>query len=426
MRKAMESATAFSRRTRQGLAALSLLVACAAGSATTTPRGPAVAFSPDASSDYKVIGYFTNWVETRKGCEFLAKDVDPSAFTHINFAFAEVDPGPKGKADPHFGLAPFGEAAKSRDPGAKGLYAELNALKAKNPSLKTLLSVGGWAHTDPPMAWLFTTMAETEKSRGEFISRSLAYVRDNGFDGIDIDWEFPGDATRGGRPIDTKNFTLLMKEFREAIAKEAASSKKPSLLLTVATPAGDNMKLFELGEVQKYVDWINLMTYDFAGDWDKATGMNAPNGKTGPGVPTSVANYLAAGVPPNKLVLGMPTYGHTFAGVENEKPPAPFKSKGPKMRCTGEPGSIAYFEVQELLKAGSFKRYWDDETLTPYAYDPKTKVWVTYDDQESYAKKLDLLQEKKLAGAMFWAIDLDDYKGGYPLISTVKNRLLKK
>jgi GH18 family chitinase len=96
------------------------------------------------------------------------------------------------------------------------------------------------------------------------------------------------------------------------------------------------------------------------------------------------------------------------------------------MRCTGEPGSISYFEVQELLKSGAFKRYWDEATETPYAYDPKTKVWVTYDDQESYKKKLDLLEEKKLAGAMFWAIDLDDYKGGYPLISTVKNRLLKK
>jgi GH18 family chitinase len=122
----------------------------------------------------------------------------------------------------------------------------------------------------------------------------------------------------------------------------------------------------------------------------------------------------------------MATYGHTFAGVETDKPKSPHKGKGPKARFTSEPGSIAYFEVEEMLKSGQLKRYWDDETATPYAYDPKTKMWVTYDDPESYKKKLDVLQEKKLAGAMFWAIDLDDYKGGYPLISTVKNRLLKK
>jgi chitinase len=420
----------FSRRTRSAWTALCLLAGCAPSAAPpATAPTPAAAIAPTpaaAPSGYKVIGYFTNWVETRKGCEFRAKDVDASQFTHINFAFAEVDPGPGGKQKPRWGLAPFGAAAKSRDLGPKGLYAELNALKASNTNLKTLLSVGGWAHTDPPMAWLFTTMAETPASRGEFIQNSLKYIRDNGFDGIDIDWEFPADPTRGGRPFDTKNFTLLMKEFKEAIAAEARATQKAPLLLTTATPAGDNFKLFEMGEVAKYADWINLMTYDFAGDWDPTTGMNAPNAKGGPGVQTSIANYLAAGVPPEKLVLGMPTYGHTFAGVETDKPKSPHKGKGPKARCTSEPGSIAYFEVEEMLKAGQLKRYWDDETATPYAYDPKTKMWVTYDDPESFKKKLDVLQEKKLAGAMFWAIDLDDYKGGYPLISTVKNRLLKK
>src|SRR5262249_31759848 len=250
------------------------------------------------------------------------------------------------------------------------------------------------------------------------IKSSLKYVRDNGFDGIDIDWEFPADPTRGGRPFDTKNFTLLMKEFKEAIVSEASATKSAQLLLTTATPAGDNAKLFELGEVAKYADWINLMTYDFVGDWEPKTGMNAPNSKSGPGVQTSIASYLAAGVPPEKLVLGMPTYGHTFSGVETDKPNSPHKGKGPGARCTAEAGSIAYFEVKELLKAGQLKRYWDNETLTPYAYDPKTKLWVTYDDQESFTKKLDVVEEKKLAGAMFWAIDLDDYKGGYPLIST--------
>jgi chitinase len=413
--------------------ALFALVASCASKAPAPAASPAAATTtasetPPAAppGDYKVIGYFTNWVENRKGCEFRANDVDPSAFTHINFAFAEVDPGPGGKLNPKFGIAPFGKEAKLRDPGRDGLYAELNALKSKNPKLRTLLSVGGWSHTDPPMAWLFTTMAETQSSRAEFIGNSLKYIRDNGFDGIDIDWEYPADPTRGGRSFDKRNFTLLMKEFREAIAAEAAKTQKPPLLLTIATPAGVQSELFELGEVQKHVDWINLMTYDFTGTWDTMTGVNAPNMKGGPGIQAAIATYLMSGVPREKLVLGMPTYGHAFGGVESEKPHAPHdKSKAPKGRCTAEGGSIAYFEVVELLKAGQLKRYWDADTLTPYAYDPKTKIWVTYDDQESYSKKLDLLQEQKLAGAMFWAIDLDDYRGGYPLISTVKNRLLK-
>jgi chitinase len=419
-----------SRPTLYVWACASLLAACASKSAPPVAPAapePASETAPSASArEYKVIGYFTNWVENRKGCEFRTTDVDPTAFTHINFAFAEVNPGPGGKVNPNFGIAPFGKEAKLRDPGRDGLYAQLNSLKAKNPKLKTLLSVGGWSHTDPPMAWLFTSMAETRLSRAQFVDNALTYVRDNGFDGIDIDWEYPADPTRGGRAADTKNFTSLMKELREAITSDASKTQRPALLLTVATPAGKQAELFELGEVAKQVDWINLMTYDFAGSWEPTTGINAPNMKGGPGVQAAIANYLLSGVPRDKLVLGMPTYGHTFAGVETDKPRAPHKGKGPKARCTGEEGSIAYFEVAELLKSGELKRYWDDDTLTPYAYDAKTKMWVTYDDQESFRKKLDVLQENKLAGAMFWAIDLDDYKGGYPLISTVKERLLKK
>jgi chitinase len=372
----------------------------------------------------KVIGYFTNWVEDRKGCEFLVKNVDPGLFSHINFAFAQVDPGPGGKAKPSFRVSPFGEAA--HDLGPNGLYAQVNALKAKNPKLKTLLSIGGWAHTDPPMAWLFTTMAETRASRGDFIAASIRYVRDNGFDGIDIDWEYPADPSRGGRPVDTRNFTSLLAELREAVTAEAKTSGKEPLLITLATPAGSQVKGFELGSIHRYVDWINLMTYDFTGSWQPVTGMNAPNAKDGPGIQEAVATYLGAGVPPEKIVLGMPTYGHTFAGVEGSKPGLPHKGAGPKPRCTGEGGSIAYFEVAELLKSGRLVRSWDAATETPYAYDAKEKLWVTFDDVESYQKKLDFLENKRLGGAMFWAIDLDDYANGYPLISTVRERLVKR
>jgi chitinase len=420
---AMLSAFAFFRRPCAWIS-ISLLSACASTSPAKSAAPQAATAAP--APGYKVVGYFTNWVENRKGCEFRATDVDATAFTHINFAFAEVYPGPGGKQNPNFRVAPYGEGAAERDLGPQGLYTKVNALKAKNPNLKTLLSVGGWSHTDPPMEWLFTTMAERPSSRAEFIASSLEYLRDNGFDGIDIDWEYPADPTRGGRPIDTKNFTLLMKEFRDAIQIEAKASQRAPLLLTIAAPAGKAAELFELGEVQKHLDWINLMAYDFTGSWEPTTGMNAPNSKAGPGVQTAIATYLTAGVPPEKLVLGMPTYGRSFAGVETVAPRAPHKGKGPKGRCSAEPGSIAYFEVAELLKAGQLTRYWDEETATPYAYDAKNKVWVTYDDRESFEKKLDVLQEKKLAGAMFWAIDLDDYKGGYPLISTVKERLLKK
>ncbi len=409
--------------------AASFLTACVSRTAPSADRAAvdsrAVEPAKLGALDYKVLGYFTNWVEDRKGCEFKVTDVDPGVFTHISFAFTQVDPGPGGRQEPNWRMVPFGSGAAARDLGPSGLYARLNALKAKNSKLKTLISVGGWSHTDPPLAWLFTTMAETVASRAQFIDNSIRYARDHGFDGIDIDWEYPSDPTRGGRPIDTKNFTLLVKEFHDAVQAEGAKTKKAPLLVTSATPAGKSAQFFELSEIHKYLDWINPMTYDFTGSWEPTTGINAPNGNAG-GIQAAVATYLVAGVPPEKIVLGMATYGHTFAGVETERPRSPHKGKGPKARCTNEEGSIAYFEVAELLKSGQLKRYWDDDTATPYAYDAKTKLWVTYDDTESLQKKLDVVENKRLGGAMFWAIDLDDYKSGYPLISSVAKRLLKR
>ena len=118
----------------------------AAGAATPASTGPK-----------KVVGYFTNWSKYRKGFPFTIADVKPELLTHLNFAFAKVDPGPGGKAKPKFGIAAYDPT----DVGPNGQYAQINALKKKAPHLKTFLSIGGWSHNDPETAWLFTTMAET-------------------------------------------------------------------------------------------------------------------------------------------------------------------------------------------------------------------------------------------------------------------------
>ena len=382
-----------------------LAIACAA----TTSQGR-------IARDYKVVGYYTNWVEQREGCPFTAGDVDASLLTHINFAFAQADPGSGGRARPSWHLTPFGS---NSDLGPLGQYAKVNGLKAKNPGLRTLLSVGGWTHNDSAMAWRFTTLAESPASRGQFIASAVQYVRENGFDGIDIDWEYPVDSTRGGRPQDRHNFTLLLRELRAAIRAEAQRTGKPPLLLTVAMPGFDPTQWYEPADVAQYVDWINLMAYDFAGAWSSATGMNAP----APTIRQVVDAYVAAGVPREKIVLGMPTYGHSFAGVDTRQPNAPHKGKGPKGKCTREPGSLASFEVADQLRTGSLRGAWDSASATPYAYDSAAKVWVTYDDTASLRLKAGIIEDMQLGGAMFWSLDTDDYRHGYPLISAVSRRL---
>jgi hypothetical protein len=181
-----------------------------------------------------VLGYFTNWAHHRKApCDFKTADVDAKLFSHINYAFALVA---ADDTKEQYTVIPSSPEDETR------LYKEVNELKKDSPDLKTFLSIGGWAFNDKPTEWIFSAMAETPERRGSFIRHTVQYVRKYGFDGIDIDWEFPGDPGRGGKPEDTKNFTALLKEFRAHIEAEAKETGKPELLLTIASPAGPHFR----------------------------------------------------------------------------------------------------------------------------------------------------------------------------------------
>jgi GH18 family chitinase len=379
----------------------------------------------------RIVAYFPNWTQNRKGssgtgCEYAVEDVDPALLTHAIFAFAKIDAG-KDRSKPKFKMASYNP---EWDLGPKGQYVKFNALKQKNPQLKTSIAVGGWTFNekkekpDEDTSWIFSAMADSEKGRAEYIQDAIAFAREHGFDGVDIDWEYPGHAQRGGRPQDTQNFTKFLAEFRAAIVEEAKKSGKEPLLLTAALPAGAQaMSSIELDKIHESLDWINLMTYDFAGPWDGRTGVNAPYRETGLGVQASVSVYQNFGVPLNKVVLGLATYGRSFANVEKGEVDAPSKGSGPGLRCTQAEGLAGYFEVMELIKSGKYKAGWDEKSSTPFAYDAAAKVFITYDDEKSITKKVEFIREKDLAGAMFWSLDTDDYKKGYPLISIAKKML---
>ncbi len=368
----------------------------------------------------RVVGYFTNWAQYRKrDCKFEVRDIDPNIFTHVIYGFAKINPN--DRANPKFELQPF----EYNDQGPGGQYAQVNDLKKKYPHLKTLLAVGGWSFNDPPTAWIFTTMAEKPEYRAYFIDHAIRYLRANNFDGLDFDWEYPTAEDRGGRPMDRENFTALCREFKEAAKAEAAKSKKPELLLTMA--AGLNKApTLELDKLGGILDWVNLMAYDVYGGWGDHTGMNAP--LTGdPSGDNSVAKltkqWLDGGIPPEKLVLGMPTYGRSFEGVDHPEPNSKTTGAGIKGRCTGEKGFLASYEVNDLIESGQYKAYWDSVSGTPYAFDAEGRGWITYDDVRSIKLKVDFVMDNNLGGAMFWAIDLDDFRNDYPIITSVARRL---
>ncbi|XP_072932280.1 probable chitinase 10 [Epargyreus clarus] len=369
---------------------------------------------------YKIVCYYTNWSQYRtKLGKFVPEDIQPDLCTHIIFAFGWLK---KGK------LSSFESNDETKD-GKTGLYDRINSLKKANPKLKTLLAIGGWSFGTQK----FKEMSASRYARQTFIYSAIPYLRDRNFDGLDVDWEYP----KGGD--DKKNFVLLLKELREAFEAEAQEVKKPRLLLTAAVPVGpDNIKSgYDVPAVASYLDFINVMAYDFHGKWERETGHNAPlyapssdsEWRKQLSVDHAAHLWVKLGAPKEKLIIGMPTYGRTFtlSNVNNFKVNSPASGGGKAGEYTKEGGFLAYYEVCEILRNGG-AYVWDDEMKVPYAI--HGDQWIGFDDEKSIRNKMRWIKDNNFGGAMVWTVDMDDFSGSvcggdvkYPLIGAMREEL---
>jgi chitinase len=182
----------------------------------------------------------------------------------------------------------------------------------------------------------------------------------------------------------------------------------------------------ELDRIHRHLDWINLMTYDFAGDWSPRTGFNAPlysADETGRSADATVRGYLAAGVPPEKLTLGVPFYGRAWGGVKdvNHGLGQPHAAKPP--RPPGG-GGFSYRKLAASYIDQSARRYWDDRAQVPWLYDAKAEQMVSYDDPQSLRAKAKYARDKKLAGVMIWELSEDDERSS--LLNALRYGLANK
>lgn len=327
--------------------------------------------------------------------------VDAKSLTRVNYAFAFIQNGKMIEGSPS---------------DAQNLAA-LTALREQNRSFQVLVSVGGWLGSGG-----FSDASLTPESRRTFVQSAVAFVERYGLDGLDVDWEYPGMAGAGNtfRPEDKQNFTLLMKELRAELDALGKRSGRRMYLSFAAGASSEFLQHTEMREVQKYVDDVNLMSYDYyMPGSDPTTGHHAPL-YTNPADPRklsadeSVKEFEAAGVPAAKLVLGMPFYGHVWGSV-------PDKDHGLYQPGKAVPNVFAPFSIIEstMLNNG-YTRYWDSTASVPYLFNASTGTFVSYEDEESAAAKCRYVVSHHLAGVMFWSL-VDDSNG--KLLRTIHQTL---
>ncbi|KAJ3100171.1 hypothetical protein HDU97_002455 [Phlyctochytrium planicorne] len=354
----------------------------------------------------KVIGYYSNWaygrIDEKTNCKnvlpnMLPEMVNPFEYTHLYYAFGGIDPNTYEIAK-----APA-KWPNSNQLADDVLMPRLNNLKTVNPALKTVWSIGGWSFNDPgPTEHTFSFMARDPAKRATFIRSVLRQIPALGFDGVDLDWEYPG-SERGGFEEDGQNYLILLKELREAIAASGMN-----MIVTITAPSGFwFLQQFPIDMIQHYLDWINVMTYDIHGSWDLKfnTGVLPHTGI--PDLQNSVNLFIKAGVDFSKISMGLAFYGRTFTLKDTSctSPACPFTGPGAGGECTHEPGFMSYPEILNLAASSGVK-----PTLDPVSKTMQLVVgdqWITYDTPETLTIKMNFAKKSCAIGVLIWAVDLD-------------------
>lgn len=330
-----------------------------------------------------------------RGAALQPSDFNPRAIDRINYAFAVI----------HDGRMAAGSALDA------GNFGVLTGLRQQNPTLKVLVSVGGWLGSGG-----FSEMAASRKNRALFIESVLQFLKVHQLDGLDVDWEYPGMPGSGHayRADDKQNFTALLKELRERFDAESKHGGR-NLLLSIAAGASDDyLQHTELGSLQSYVDTVNVMTYDYYEPGSEPISGNHAPLFTDPADPLGVSAdktlraFEAAGVPAEKLVMGIPFYGHAWSNVPATQHGL-FQSAKPAAQT-----SIPFTAIPGLLVQG-YTRFWDEAAHVPYLYDAATHTFVSYEDQESVREKCRYVLDHKLGGVMFW----DYFSDNGQLLNTI-------
>jgi len=333
------------------------------------------------SAQPRIIGYATRWD--------AARSQDAGKIDTLIFAFANVVDG-----------------RVMLDAAGEERLRQLTSLKSTYPALNVAISVGGWG------AGGFSEAAGSEAGRRAFADSAARLVASHDADGLDVDWEYPGHGESGiqSSPKDRAHFTLLLQAVRGALDEAGAARGRASghhYTLTIAAADGPFVSGVDISAVARYLDWFNLMTYDFVNSQTPQTGHHTgldaariahADART---TVRAVRQFRNAGVRPDKLVIGAAFYGRDFADVRADH-------HGLYQHYGRYQGEHPWPELKkDYIDKGGYLRYWDAEARAPWLWNAEARRFISYDDPQSIAAKAAYVKVMHLGGIMYWEQSLD-------------------
>ncbi|KAG6986626.1 hypothetical protein G7Y79_00075g098980 [Physcia stellaris] len=301
------------------------------------------------------------------------------------------------------------------DANSAALYSRFTSLKSNQNGLQTWISVGGWSFTDPgPSQKAFSNMTSSEGNRAKFISGLKQFMSTYGFDGVDLDWEYPGADDRGGRMEDRANYVSLAQELK------AAFGSKYGISMTLPISYW-YLQHFDLSGIQQHIDWFNLMAYDLHGTWDAASMFFGPYIAPHTNlteIDLGMDLLWRSGVTPDRVVLGQSLYGRSFtlANSSCNTPNGVCKFSGPANAgpCSIAPGILDKQEIDDIISKNHLQPVWAGREAVKWIT-WNSNQWVSYDDADTFRQKKDFANSRCLGGLLVWAMDQVDQAGSNDL-----------
>ncbi len=358
--------------------------------------------------DREVVGYFASWKWYKRNKLVNPLTIDYSKYTTINYAFFKPEAN---------GSISDGDAWADKNI-LLGTVVTQNGVTRHDPStslivnahknnVKVIASIGGWSWSSD-----FPAIAADISKRNRFALSCVELIQKYNFDGIDIDWEFPGGKIHNGSPADKYNFTLLIQAIRNALDSHGQKSGRKFYLTAAFGPAPDHLSQIDWERVEPLLDIIHIMTYNYYGPWDKITNHNAPlhpplyGSKvyaTTATIKSLVNDYK---VPASKITLGLAFYGRSVIMNQPVVLHSASTGKPDRLIFSEDNGTPAYYNI--LLKSALFKRDWDAVAGVPYLTGIKgCATFVSYDDPESISLKVSFARQMELRGVVIWDLSGD-------------------